>query len=240
MNSNMDYYFKNPDTVEPYKIDKDKITTAISLIETTRIDHMHKDDTFKMRFAYSEQIPTSESAYFKQENSISKINFNLTDSKTELVPIATTERPTLKKKVSKKVKAKSSDNLVIQSIDLEEGEVGDANNLSISNNTNINNEDSAKLCEKPKKLKKKIKKNTESIVNENGQTDEQKSELTLKKKVKKKIPVNTGTNETLNADDEKPEKKVKKTKKKEEPKLDNHDYEQIEANAETNADGEKI
>ena len=87
----MDYYFKNPEIVEPYKIDKDKITTAISLIETTRPEQINKDDIIKMQFS-NEQITEqslNDLAYIKTEYTTSKSNLN--DSKSELIPVQTVE-----------------------------------------------------------------------------------------------------------------------------------------------------
>jgi hypothetical protein len=241
MSSNIDYYFKNPDTVEPYKIDKDKISTAISLIETTRLDQFNKDEKIKMRFA-NEQIQeianNSELGYFKSENSIAKVNV-FTDSKSELIPIQETEKTPIKKKI-KKGKVKSNDNLVITSLDLDGSQINN-NNLTINENDDVE-----KLYQKPaekKKIKKKVKKNTEPLTNENGEVvevnDDLKSEtgsVTLKKKFKKKNSAKTAANDTINTEDGKPEKKIKKTKKKDETKTPK---DQVEAlNLDLSGDGE--
>ena len=242
MSSNIDYYFKNPDTVEPYKIDKDKISTAISLIETTRLDQFNKDEKIKMRFA-SEQIQetsnNSELGYFKSENSIAKVNV-FTDSKSELIPIKETEKTPIKKKI-KKGKVKSNDNLVITSLDLDGSQINNNNN----NNLTINeNDDVEKLYQKPaekKKIKKKVKKNTEPLTNENDEAIEVNNDLksetgsvTLKKKLKKKNPTKTTANDTINTEDG--EKKTKKTKKKVETKTPK---DQVEAlNLDLSGDGE--
>ena len=242
MSSNMDYYFKNPDTVEPYKIDKDKITTAISLIETTRLEQLNKDEKIKMRFA-NEQIgelsSNSDYAYFKQENSIAKININ-TDSKSDLIPIQENEKIPAKKKL-KKTKIKGNDTLVITSIDLEGGET---NNLTINENDDV--EILGQKTAEKKKFKKKVKKNTEPLNNnENGEVieinDDLKSEsgsVTLKKKLKKKKITKTVANESINAEDDKSEKKVKKTKKKEDTKSEKDRMDET-LNLEPSGDGEK-
>lgn len=247
MSSNIDYYFKNPDTVEPYKIDKDKISTAISLIETTRLDQFLKDEKIKMKFA-NEQISeisnNCEFPFFKQhqENSIAKAN-NITDSKSELIPIEENENEKVQTKKKFKAKVKGTDNLVIASIDFNGDDI---NNLTINENDNI--EILGQKQTEKKKIKKKVKKITPPSNNNNNENgdiieinDDQKSEpgsMTLKKKLKKKKTTKIETNESINVEDEKLGKKVKKTKKKEDTKLKKEKLDET-TNLEPNNDGEK-
>lgn len=191
MSSNMDYYFKNPDIVEPYKIDKDKITTAISLIETTRSELMNNDDIVKMRFANDQMLIFPPDLALNDLAQLKKDNLN--DSKSELIPNQVIEiEKVVKKKVQKKGKIKISE---MNSKSIDQASFDNAN-VSINNNKNGDENGGFSLEETTgakKPAKKKAKKN--SAYENVAENDEQNIEI-------------------INLDEGKAKKKTKKIKKK--------------------------